>query len=37
MNVGKNVRASDLQKMFRSAYIALHSNTAASNRLRVMF
>lgn len=36
-NVGKHVRANELQKMFRSAYISLHLNFSKEKRLAIMF
>ena len=36
-DLGKHLRASDLQRMFRGAYIGLHSKVAPGAKLRTMF
>ena len=36
-NVGKHVKASDLQSMFRAAYITLHADVGSGNSLKTLF
>ena len=36
-NVGKNAKAYELQKMFRTAYIALHANLEVSDSKKLQF
>jgi hypothetical protein len=36
-NVGKHVKALELQKMFKTAYFALYLNIPAGKRLHTMF
>jgi hypothetical protein len=37
MNTGKHVKASNLQSMFRAAYISLHADVGSSHTLKTMF